>query len=104
MKASTLPGSCLLLCAAMASGLTARAQVLIPGYSGFQRLALPGNSDSYISAPYARSPAATALVQSVLGSVVTVKGVSPWVNGQFVNSGGPNDDSFDQDDEPATFS
>lgn len=94
MNTSTLPRSCLLLCAAVVPALTARAQVLVPGYSGIQRLALLGNSDSYISAPYARSRAATALVQSVLGSVVTVKGVSPWVAGRFVNSGGPNDDSF----------
>ncbi|HEX2749361.1 MAG TPA: TIGR02597 family protein [Verrucomicrobiales bacterium] len=72
----------------------AGAQVLSPGLSGFQRLTLPGNSDSYLSTPFARPAAATAVVQSVTGNVITVKGVTPWSPGQFVNHGGPQDDTF----------
>jgi uncharacterized protein (TIGR02597 family) len=70
------------------------AQVLSPGLSGFQRLTLPGNSDSYLSAPFARPATATAVVQGVAGSVITVKGVNPWQPGQFVNHGGPQDDTW----------
>lgn len=93
MNTSILHGYRLLLCAAAAPALTVRAQVPVPGYTGLQRLTLPGNSDSYISTPFARNPAATALVQSVSGSVVTVKGVSPWAAGQFVDSGAPGDNA-----------
>ncbi len=72
----------------------AGAQVLAPGYTGFQRIPLPGNSDSYISVPFARPEAATAVVQSVSGNTITVKGITPWTPNRFVNQGGANDDTY----------
>src|SRR5689334_8966965 len=74
--------------------LNTNAQVLAPVLSGFQRLTLLGNSDSYLSTPFARPATATAVVQGVAGNVITVKGVNPWVSGQFVNHGGPQGDTW----------
>ena len=41
--------------------------------SGFYKVTLLGNSDTFVSLPFARSKAACGLVQSVAGNVVTVK-------------------------------
>jgi uncharacterized protein (TIGR02597 family) len=93
MNQSIFPRSFLVIGISLPA-LDAGAQVLSPGLSGFQRLTLPGNSDSYVSTPFARPAAATAVVQSVAGSVITVKGVLPWQPNRFVNGGAPGDDTY----------
>jgi uncharacterized protein (TIGR02597 family) len=70
------------------------AQVAVPGFTGFQRLTLPGNSDSYISTPFARSAVTTGLVQSLAGNAVTVKGAASWQPGAFVDTGNPQGQSY----------
>ena len=84
----------LLFAAAAIPVLTAGAGVTVPGFSGFRRLALLGNSDSYLSTPFARPPAATALIGSVAGGTVTVSGINPWQPGRFVNQGGPEEETY----------
>lgn len=83
----------LVVCGALAPVCSAGAQVLSPGLTGFQRVKLPGNSDSYISTPFARPALATALVQSVSGNVISVKGENAWQADQFVNHGGALDET-----------
>lgn len=55
--------------------------------AGFDKVDLLGNSDTIVSIPFSRPEAAFALVESVAGSNVTVKGSPGWVPNQFVYAG-----------------
>lgn len=71
-----------------------QAQVPIPGYAGFVRLPLPGNSDSLISVSFARPSAAMAAVQNTTGNTIAVQGTPGWSTGQFVHAEGSQPDTY----------
>lgn len=77
--------------AAALAGSPAVAQVVGPGLSGFNRVTLLGNSDTFVSVPFARPEAAAGLVQTVSGNRITLKGVPGWQAGQFVFGGAVTD-------------
>jgi uncharacterized protein (TIGR02597 family) len=83
----------LLALALLAAGLPASADVVGPGYSGINRVTLPGTSDSIVCASFARPDAAAGLVLGVSGNRVTFKGAPGWSDNQFV-AGGAVTDSF----------
>jgi uncharacterized protein (TIGR02597 family) len=83
----TLAGLC-------ATAATLSAQVQMPGLTGFQRLSLPGNSDSFISTPYARPEAASGLVLNITGNDVAFRGTPGWTPGQFVYAAGTQPDHY----------
>ncbi|MGZ5545753.1 MAG: TIGR02597 family protein, partial [Limisphaerales bacterium] len=63
---------------------------------GFVQLNLLGNSDSYVSVPFLRPAAATALVNSISSNVVTVTQQYPatWTANQFVYSAGTQSNTY----------
>jgi uncharacterized protein (TIGR02597 family) len=69
------------------------AQIVGPGYSGINRITLPGNSDTVLSVPFARPEAAGGLALSFTGNVVTFQGTPGWTANQFV-AGGSVTDTF----------
>ena len=69
------------------------AQVVGPGYSGINRITLPGLSDTILSTPFARPDAAAGLALSFTGNVITFQGSPGWTANQFV-AGGAVTDSF----------
>lgn len=89
MKTPALLAAALL---AVPAGLS--AQVVMPGLSGFQRLTLPGNSDSFLSTPYARPEAASGLLGSITGSDISFMGTPGWTPGQFVFAEGVQNNSY----------
>ena len=52
--------------------------------AGFVRLPLPGNSDTYVSFPFASFPATVVAIDSVSGNVVNVGGSPGWPANHFV--------------------
>lgn len=52
--------------------------------AGFYRVDLLGNSDTIVSLPFTRPPAAAGVVASVASNVVTVSGNPVWTSNQFV--------------------
>lgn len=83
----------LLLAAALLAASTpiTFAQVAAPILSGYQRIALLGNSDSIISLPFARPEAAAGLVASATGAEITFAGDPAWEAGDFVRAGAQTD-------------
>lgn len=71
-----------------------QADVLVPGYSGFQRITLVGNSDSILAAPFARAEVAGGRAASVTASQVFFQGSPAWQPGQFVYAEGTQNDYF----------
>ena len=63
------------------------AQVVGPGYSGINRITLPGLSDTILSTPFARPDAAAGLALSFAGNVITFQGSPGWTANQFVAGG-----------------
>ncbi len=63
---------------------------------GFVQLTLLSNSDSYVSVPFLRPAAATALVNSISSNVVTVTQQYPatWTANQFVYSAGTQSNNY----------
>jgi uncharacterized protein (TIGR02597 family) len=64
--------------------------------AGFVQLSLAGNSDSYVSAPFVRTPAASATVGTVVGNVITVSLQFPvtWTSNQFVYAAGIQSNNY----------
>jgi uncharacterized protein (TIGR02597 family) len=81
----------LLLLLALTAGLSARAQVLGPGFSGINRLTLPGLSDSVLSLPFARPEAAAGQALSFTGNRITFKAQHGGAIAQFVYGGAVTD-------------
>ena len=75
------------LLALLAATLTAGAQVVGPGFSGINRVTLPGLSDSVLSMPFARPEAAAGLAQSFTANRVFFKGTPGWTDNRFVFGG-----------------
>jgi len=63
---------------------------------GFVQLSLLGNSDSYVSIPFLRPAAATAIVSSIASNVVTATQQYPatWSANQFVYSAGTQSNNY----------
>ncbi|HOW67930.1 MAG TPA: TIGR02597 family protein [Candidatus Paceibacterota bacterium] len=61
-----------------------QAQEVASNPAGFFRITLLGNSDTIVSLPYLRPAAASGLVASVSGNVLTVSGSTSWTASQFV--------------------
>jgi len=79
------------LCFLLAATLTAGAQITGPGFSGINRVTLPGVSDSVLSVPFARPEAAAGLALSFTGNRVFFKGAPGWTASQFVTGGAVTD-------------
>jgi uncharacterized protein (TIGR02597 family) len=60
------------------------AQDVSSAPAGFHRIDLLGNSDTFVSFPFTRPPAANGLVASVAENVVTLSGRPAWTPNQFV--------------------
>jgi uncharacterized protein (TIGR02597 family) len=52
--------------------------------AGYYQVTLLGNSDTFVSLPFARPGLAPATITSVSGSTITVNGSPNWSTGQFV--------------------
>jgi uncharacterized protein (TIGR02597 family) len=61
---------------------------------GFLNLSLLGNSDNYISLPFARPGAITTSVASVSANVITPGGSPNWQPGQFVYASGTQSNTY----------
>ncbi len=72
---------------------SATGQVPAPILSGYNRLALPGNSDSIVALPFARPETAAGLVLSFAANRITFQGAPGWQAGQFVFAP-PQTDTF----------
>lgn len=71
------------------------AQQVTSGIFGYFKLTLLGNSDTIVSIPFARLPAATVLVDSLSSSnVVQFQGSPGWTNGQFVYVSGTQSNTY----------
>lgn len=70
------------------------AEDVVPGIAGFQRIALPGNSDTVVAVPFARPPAASGAVQSISTNRVTWQGTPGWQAGQFVYASGTQSQTY----------
>lgn len=88
MKAFTILTAALLL-----TGFAAHSQVIGPGLSGINRIAMPGNSDSFIAASFSRPEVASLPVLGFSANVITAQGSPGWTTNQFV-AGGTVVDSF----------
>lgn len=62
--------------------------------SGFQRIELLGNSDTFVSTPYLRPTEAMGTVVSIDNNIVTVGGSPAWSAGQFVYITGAQTNSY----------
>ncbi len=62
--------------------------------AGFVRVALLGNSDSFVSLPFLRPAAALATVLSVSSNIITVSGSPGWGLNQFVYSAGAQSNNY----------
>lgn len=64
--------------------------------AGFVELSLPGNSDSYVSVPFVRTPAASGSVGTVVGTVISADLQYPatWDSNQFVYSPGTQSNNY----------
>jgi uncharacterized protein (TIGR02597 family) len=62
--------------------------------TGFQRLPLPGNSDTVLSIPFIRPPAALSSIASVSGSTVQVSGSPGWVANKWAYSSGTQANTY----------
>lgn len=61
---------------------------------GYHQVSALGNSDTFTSLPYTRTPAFVGRVGSVTGNAVTVEGSPGWTAGQFVYASGSQPDTF----------
>ncbi len=61
---------------------------------GFLNLSLLGNSDNFVSLPFARPGAISAIVASVSANVVAAGGSPNWASSQFVYAGGPQSNTY----------
>jgi uncharacterized protein (TIGR02597 family) len=70
------------------------AQQVTSGIFGYYKLNLLGNSDTIVSIPFARLPAATVQVSSFSGNVVQFQGSPGWTPGQFVYASGTQSNTY----------
>ncbi len=61
---------------------------------GFIKLSLPGNSDTFVSLPFARAGGTRIIVNSVSGNVVTADGSPNWTPNQFVYASGTQSNTY----------
>ncbi|MGZ5505085.1 MAG: TIGR02597 family protein [Limisphaerales bacterium] len=61
---------------------------------GFIKLSLLGNSDTFVSLPFARPGATRIIVSSVAGNVVTADGSPNWTANQFVYASGTQSNTY----------
>lgn len=62
--------------------------------AGFQRLNLLGNSDTLVSIPFVRPPAALAQVASFSGPTIQVSGTPGWTANQWVYASGSQSNTY----------
>jgi uncharacterized protein (TIGR02597 family) len=73
-------------------GLNAETVASTP--SGFFRMTLLGNSDTFVSVPFLRSEAAQGMVQSVSGNQISWQNSPGWASGQFVYQAGVQTNTY----------
>ena len=61
---------------------------------GFIKLSSLGNSDTFVSLPFARPGASRIIVSSVSGNVVTADGSPSWTTNQFVYASGTQSNTY----------
>ena len=81
----------LLFAATLLGSSLASAQIVGPGFSGINRIPLPGLSDTVLACPFARPEAAAGRVLGAADNVVTFKGAPGWSVNQFVTGGAVTD-------------
>ena len=86
----------LIVCASLLIGISGSisAQQVTSGIFGYYKLTLLGNSDTIVSIPFARLPAATVQVASAASNVVQFQGSPGWTPGQFVYASGTQSNTY----------
>jgi uncharacterized protein (TIGR02597 family) len=71
-----------------------QAQEVTSDPSGFHSITLLGNSDTIVSFPYTRPPAASGVIQSVTDNEVVISGHEAWTEHQFVYDAGVQTNTY----------
>jgi len=62
--------------------------------AGFYKLTFLGNSDTIVSLPFSRPPAASGMVDSVADNKVLARGTLNWISNQFVYASGLQSNTY----------